>query len=133
VVADADGDLSTRSLLSTSINTTNGGDVNLYYDTRIRLWLDDATTDDIELEIFGIPSVGNVHTLIIAGSTETFLDLSNPSNTTLDADFGNDEMMKLKIWMPETPSWGFYEITLIKTNSLYTSVPVLCNVVYTSL
>ena len=133
VVADADGDLSTRSLLSTSINTTNGGDVNLYYDTRIRLWLDDATTDDIELEIFGIPSVGNIHTLVIVGSTETFLDLSNPSNTTLDADFGNDEMMKLKIWMPETPSWGFYEITLIKTNSLYTSVPVLCNVVYTSL
>ena len=51
------------------------------------------------------------------------------SSYTLDFSFTTDEFMTIRIWSPALGlSWGFYEISIIKSSSLYTGSPVICSV-----
>ena len=116
-----------------SINPTNQGDIDLFKDSRIRVWLDDSTGDDVELEIFSdtSPSVGNVHVMHgIDNLSTTAVNVGRPGTATLNTNLTNDTSMKIYLWMPSTPSWGFYDVTLIKSNTGYTNVPILCSVKY---
>ena len=127
-------------LPANSINSTNGGDVDLFDDGVVRIWLDDSTTDDIELEItnsFAPPgsvyhvSWTNFQSGGVGGATNV-VDLNAggiTSSTTLDFNFTTDEYMTIRIWSPAIGlSWGFYEAKIIKSSSLYTGTPVLCSV-----
>ena len=123
-----------------STNITTFGDRDLFDDGVVRIWLDDSTTDDIELEItnsFAPP--GSVYHVSWTnfqsggvGGTIDVIDLNAAgvtSSTTLDFNFTTDEYMTIRIWSPAIGlSWGFYEIKIIKSNSLYTGTPVLCSV-----
>lgn len=128
-----------------SIESTNAGDVDLYNDGIVRIWLDDGSTDDIELEItnFGKNNASTYHvsyTNFDGSSTSTnIVDLNEANATsisTLDFDFGTDEIMKLRIWSPRLGlgvgsgnGFPFYEVTIIKSSSLYTGFPVLTSVI----
>ena len=122
-----------------SIENTNSGDVDLYNDGLVRIYLDDSTTDDIELEIFNVfPSLpGDTYHVSFTnwdGNQEfNFVtDLNNlgfSSTTTLDFNFTTDEIMTLRIWSPVLGlNFPYYEATLIKSSSLYSGVPLLTSV-----
>jgi hypothetical protein len=125
-----------------SISATDGGDFDLFDDGVVRIWLDDSTTDDIELEITNsFAPTGSVYHVSwtniqspsgTPGSVSNMVDLNasgTTSNTTLDFNFATDEIMTLRIWSPALgTSWGFYEATIIKSSNLYTGSPVLCSV-----
>ena len=108
----------------------------------VRIWLDDLTTDDIELEITNCfaPS-GSVYHVSwtnfqspsgTPGSVTNTIDLNAggaTSSSTLDFDFMIDEYMTIRILSPALGlSWGFYEISIIKSSPLYTGYPVICSV-----
>ena len=127
-------------LPANSTNITTFGDRDLFDDGDVRIWLDDLTTDDIELEItntFAPPgsvyhvSWTNFQSGGVGGATNV-VDLNAggvTSSTTLDFNFTTDEYMTIRIWSPAIGlTWGFYEIKIIKSNSLYTGIPVLCSV-----
>ena len=124
-----------------SINATNIGDVDLFDDGVVRIWLDDSSTDDIELEITNnivLPTGFTYHVTAmnsgagIGNNTNAVFDVSSTSSTssvTLDFNFVSDEVVTLMIWSPSLGlSWGVYEIKIIKSNSLYTDFPVFCSV-----
>tara|TARA_R100000951_G_C2653004_1_gene185064 strand:+ start:2920 stop:4761 length:1842 start_codon:yes stop_codon:yes gene_type:complete len=128
-----------------SIHSTNAGDVDLYDDGIVRIWLDDGSSDDIELEItnYGSSTSSTYHvsyTNFDGSSTDTnAVDLNESGATsvsTLDFDFGTDEIMKLRIWSPRLglgagsgSGFPFYEVTIIKSGSLYTGFPVITSVI----
>ena len=130
-----------------SIENTNGGDVDLYDDNIVRLWLDDGSSDDIELEITNYASSTSStyhvnYTNFEGGASSartTTVDLNQSGATsisTLDFSFTDDECMKLRIWSPrlglgvggEGEGFPFYEITIVKSGSLYTGAPVITSV-----
>jgi len=130
-----------------SVENTNGGDVDLYDDNIVRLWLDDSTSDDIELEITNYASSTSStyhvnYTNYEGGASSartTTVDLNQSGATsisTLDFDFTDDECMKLRIWSPrlglgaggESSGFPFYEITIVKSGTLYTGSPVITSV-----
>ena len=122
-----------------SIENTNSGDVDLYNDGLVRIWLDDSTTDDIELEIFNVlpfPPGSSYHvswTTSSLGFDDHFvvdLNASGISSTsTLDFNFTTDEIMTLRIWSPVAgTNFPYYEATLIKSSSLYSGAPLLTSV-----
>ena len=130
-----------------SVQNTNGGDVDLYDDDIVRLWLDDGSSDDIELEITNYASSTSStyhvnYTNFEGGASSartTTVDLNQSGATsisTLDFDFTTDECMKLRIWSPrlglgvggEGSGFPFYEITIVKSSSLYTGSPVITSV-----
>ncbi len=128
-----------------SIESTNAGDVDLYNDQIVRIWLDDGSSDDIELEItnFGSNKSSTYHVSYTnfdgSSTTTNIVDLNEDGATsisTLDFDFGTDEIMKLRIWSPRLGlgagngnGFPFYEVTIIKSSSLYTGFPVLTSVI----
>ena len=127
-------------LPANSINITNFGDRDLFDDGVVRIWLDDSTTDDIELEITNVLApAGSVYHVSwtnfqsggVGGATNV-VDLNAggvTSSTTLDFNFTTDEYMTIRIWSPAIGlAWGFYEAKIIKSSSLYTGTPVLCSV-----
>jgi hypothetical protein len=143
VVADANGALSTQAVpasngtTSISVNSTSSGDLDLYQDSQIRLWLDDQLSDDIELEVFNYPSssakVHVTYDIVNLNSTST-LDVSNPGTTTIDSSIDNDEIAKMYLWMPDATAWGYYEVTIIKSNGTnHTGTPIICKVVFHSI
>jgi hypothetical protein len=130
-----------------SVENTNGGDVDLYDDNIVRLWLDDGSSDDIELEITNYASSTSStyhvnYTNYEGGASSartTTVDLNQSGATsisTLDFNFTDDECMKLRIWSPrlglgaggESTGFPFYEITIVKSGSLYTGAPVITSV-----
>ncbi len=119
-----------------SIVNTNSGDVDLYNDGLVRIWLDDSTTDDIELEIinvFPFPPGASYHvswTTSSAGSSVYDLNANGiVSTATLDFDFTTDEIMTLRIWSPVAGmNFPYYEATLIKSSALYSGAPLLTSV-----
>ncbi len=129
---------------TTSIENTNGGDVDLYDDGVVRLWLDDGSSDDIELEItnFGSSTSSTYHVSYTnfdgSSTSTTTVDLNESgttSTTTLDFNFTTDEVMALRIWSPRLgigagsgSGFPYYEATLIKSSSLYTGFPLLTSV-----
>jgi hypothetical protein len=131
-----------------SIENTNGGDVDLYDDNIVRLWLDDGSSDDIELEITNYASSTSStyhvnYTNFEGGASSartTTVDLNQSGATsisTLDFSFTDDECMKLRIWSPRLglgvggsgSGFPFYEITIVKSGSLYTGAPVITSVI----
>ena len=129
--------------ITNSISNTWSGDVTLFDDGVVKIWLDDSSTDDIELEITN-PSFapgGDVYHVSwtnfqspsgTPGSVTNTIDLdaaSVTSSLTLDFDFMVDEYMTIRIWSPALGlSWGFYEISIIKSSPLYSGYPVICSV-----
>ena len=130
-----------------SVENTNGGDVDLYDDNIVRLWLDDSSGDDIELEITNYASSTSStyhvnYTNYEGGASSartTTVDLNQSgatSTSTLDFNFTDDECMKLRIWSPrlglgvggEGEGFPFYEITIVKSGTLYTGSPVITSV-----
>ena len=128
-----------------SIHSTTGADVTLFEDGYIRLWLDQSTSDDIELEVKAFPVTPATYQLHVSqtnfesnntqgGSTTTEYDLAVPDTTTLDFNFTTDEYMTIRMWLPLDgfgtygTGFGYYEITLIKTSTFYTGTPMLCSV-----
>ena len=123
-----------------SINVSTAGDKDLYNDGTLRIWLDDSTTDDIEIEI--TTPAGNVTTAKTYHLTSTSFKGTTTSsgaialagtatvNYTVDFDFQTDEVMVMRLWSPTLgTAWGFYEITCVNTYSIdFTGQPVLCSV-----
>ena len=127
-------------LPANSTNITNSGDRDLFDDGVVRIWLQNSTTDDIELEITNsMAPPGSVYHVSwtnfqsggVGGATNV-VDLNAggiTSSTTLDFNFTTDEYMTIRIWSPAIGlTWGFYEAKIIKSSSLYTGTPVLCSV-----
>ena len=128
--------------ITNSISDTESGDVTLFDDGVVRIWLDNTTTDDIELEITNnFAPTGSVYHVSwtnfqspsgTPGSVTNMVDLNAggaTSSYTLDFSFTTDEFMTIRIWSPVLGlSWGFYEISIIKSSSLYTGSPVICSV-----
>lgn len=154
LTADANGNGTWQTASTTggysptiSIENTNGGDVDLYDDNIVRLWLDDSTSDDIELEITNYNSSTSStyhvnYTNFEGGGSSartTTVDLNEDGATsisTLDFNFTDDECMKLRIWSPRLglgvggagSGFPFYEITIVKSGTLYTGAPIITSV-----
>jgi hypothetical protein len=127
-------------LAKNSINPTNAGDRDLYDDGTLRVWLDDTTSDDIEIEITTAPEnitasktyylTSTSYKTTTTASGAIALAGTATVNYTVDFDFQSDEIMYIRIWSPTIgTSWGLYEITCINTNATdFTGHPVMCSV-----
>jgi hypothetical protein len=127
-------------LAKNSINPTNAGDRDLYDDGTLRVWLDDSTSDDIEIEITTAPEnitasktyylTSTSYKTTTTASGAIALAGTATVNYTVDFDFQSDEIMYIRIWSPTIgTSWGLYEITCINTNATdFTGHPVMCSV-----
>jgi len=137
---------STLQTSTATVDATNA-DVIIYEDTKIRLFYDVSTTDDIDLRIKNVSGTGSTASVYHVNYTNfdtsttdtTTVDLNaqgNNSDATLDFDFTSDERMELVIWAPDPSllpasfngSFPLYRITILNSSSLYTNSPVLCNV-----
>jgi len=137
---------STLQTSTATVDATNA-DVIIYEDTKIRLFYDVSTTDDIDLRIKNVTGTGSTSSVYHVNYTNfdtsttdtTTVDLNaqgNNSDATLDFDFSSDERMELVIWAPDPSllpasfngSFPLYRITILNSSSLYTNSPVLCNV-----
>ena len=138
----ANGINGTSNMPINSIQDTDA-DIDVYSDSQIRIWFIDSGTpsddDEYGIEIFTHSSSGQVYafqtiTDATAGTPyRASLDLNSPSNQTLNYGIGPDHVVTLQLWMPENTSWGYYDITIIKSNSGYSNTPILCSVVHSTI
>ena len=123
-----------------SINVSTAGDKDLYDDGTLRVWLDDSTSDDIEIEINTAPeNITATKTYYLTSTSYKTTTTASGAialagtatvNYTVDFDFQSDEIMYIRIWSPTIgTSWGLYEITCINTNATdFTGHSVMCSV-----
>ena len=115
-------------------------DRNLFDDGIVRIWLDNAATDDIEVEITtpaedqSTDKTYQISTVRFSGSSvsQTGIAVAAPavSTTTVDLSFNGGTVLLIHIFSPRLgTSWGLYEATIIKTYSVdFTNEPVICSV-----
>jgi len=119
--------------------TNNRNQPTIYEDARIRLWLYNRANNYSALwcQIYNFPGPpvhitcgvnGGFGNPAITGKAQGV----NTNDLICDIN-GTDIQISLKMWMPGEDAWGYYDITMIKSNGSWTETPLLCLVDYKTL
>ena len=104
---------------------------NIYDYGYIRIWFDEAGTDDVECEVLINPTTGKVHFSWDEPSDGTAgaADVDTSSGVVpLNNLFSDDDRMNITIWAPSDSTYPYYEMKITKSNSTFTSIPAVIRV-----
>jgi len=125
-------------------------DVDLYVDSQIRIELQQNETIntlvlDLVIEIYATQSSGTVYAHYDESGSVGWFELASPSNQVIAIvgvpfHIGISDVLTLQLWMPDDPSWGYYDITIMSSQYSDTDPegypyppPILCSLVHSTI
>lgn len=102
-------------------------DNNLYSDSKIYVMYE---REHSKITLFKQGSQNS--DIIVADIGNQYVHPPFQNSMVLDSSFTDDSILDIRIWCPENPSWGFYEITIIRSDSPAGSKDIWVSLVYST-